>query len=198
MRGWSSVPTARQQIGALLVTLLTGVLSACLVTGFLLYYYGISGQYRAGDLLLEPGLVEKLSFIDTQQGRGNEGRMVLDGISLTYYDGHHMEESPLDAAEYAVIYRFVEDDLSLLAVGDDIKALFNGGVPVVMKLKVRRLTPKASGEASTRVFEELMAVGDFYRISLQAPKEGEGYAYFQQQGLADKMLRLVPEGKVAP
>jgi hypothetical protein len=165
-----------------------------MLAGYFLYAYGGTGQYRAADLLLDPALVEGLSFVDSAVGRGQEGRMVLDGIYLSYFDvqTQRRQERSVSLPEYAAIYRLVQGDLSLLRPEEGVKRAFQGGLPLTLTLRVRPWHQSQSSQGS-RIFEELTASagpGDYYRISLRSPAGGDGYVYFQQPSLKEVLEAL--------
>jgi hypothetical protein len=185
-------PSVRRQITNLVSLLIIGILSGALLTGYFLYYYNPSGRYRAGHVLLEPSLVRGLSFTENVGERGQGVHYVFDSIMFSRYDPELRRDiqHPLTLEQYATLYGWLADDISLDTVDEIAMASFDIAGAISVTLKVH---PEHARDSlpSTSIFQAvtLAAKDDYYRIQLHTASN-TSYAYFRHPGMWQQALTL--------
>lgn len=183
-------PASKSEIRNLLAVILSGVLCAFILAGFMLYYYGPTGHYFARNVLLSPSLIMKLNFQETNPKSGEVSRFVFDGIEFSYYDNSKKawKQTAVSPAAYEKFYELISQDVSLEIAGQDIPNLFLKGNAARLTLKVK----KESKVESSRIFQEVFFAneGDYYRVELreQGYVQGE-LAYFYHPGIYQEALK---------
>lgn len=99
--------TAKTQIALLLSTLACGVVFAIGIVSWLLYSYSPTGEYKAGNLILEPSVLGSLSHTDFSKDK--KRTLVKDLILFQNLEG---EKIQVTTDQYAEIYALLNNDIS--------------------------------------------------------------------------------------
>ncbi len=182
----------KPQILSLLFVLGCAVLTGFAFVGYLLYMHGPTGRYLAANIMLEPSILQDLTFKDSSYGRGKEGTFVLDSIDFRYFDEktHAWKKITLNQEQYAKIYSLLKEDVSLATVEDEVVANYAKGNPTLLEIKVKPLLSDHSPHSS-HVLQTVNLLVDSYRVKLRAFDGTNDYAYFLHPQANVKVLSIV-------
>jgi hypothetical protein len=171
------------EIRNLLVVMGAGVMGAVLLTFLMLTNFGPSGSYIVSNILLEPSLVEKISYQEMNT------RYQFDRIEFMYFD-HKWISLKLDAKTYRKIYDVLKGDKSVTNVPQDIQTLFYTSKPASLALVVH-----SENRENTKVFQELQFEerGDYYRILLREDDPSQNWVYFYHTKVLEQIKNIVKE-----
>lgn len=172
-------PAAKKSIRNLVVIISCGVLSAFLVTFFLLYFYNPTGIYFAKNALLAPKLVKTLAYEEFNSKSRETFRYTINDIQYSYFDNisKTWNKSSVSQESYNTFYQAVMTDSSVWEVTDTIVDLFAKQMPAKLVFWVKR---ENSNNNEVKVFQEVQFANgsDYYRIELREQSAGTTWAYF--------------------
>jgi hypothetical protein len=185
----------KNQIYTLLGVLSAAVICALLLAGILIYYYGPSGKYLAGNTLLESNLATTLSYDDTNIKTGGMSRFVFDGIDFSYHDKRGEPQLIEISPElYQKLYRIIANDSSLLQIPENTSTLFNKSDLNVLSIRVRTESHAGWQDESKRFQEvQFSPQGNYYRIQLHEEDSSNRWVYFYHPDIYQSVLKaLIP------
>jgi hypothetical protein len=171
------------QIRNLFIVIGAGIMGAFLLAYLMVANFGPSGSYLVGNILLEPSLVEKISYQEMNT------RYQFDRIEFMYFD-HKWKSLKLDEKTYRQIYDVLKGDKSVSNVSQDIQNLFYTTKPASLALVVH-----SENRENTRVFQELQFEdrGDYYRILLREDDPSQNWVYFYHTKVLEQIKNIVKE-----
>lgn len=165
------------QIRNLLVVIGAGMMTALLIAYFMVSNYGPTGQYDTNNVLLEPSLVQSISFQDQDPQTGKNSRYTFDRIEWMHFDSasNRWLSSKLDENIYSKIYGLLSQDRSIVKVTPETKNLFYTTTPTSVTIVVH-----AENRENTKTFQEIQFAdhGDFYRVLLREDAPSQNWIYF--------------------
>lgn len=190
--------SARKQIFDVLTILILGVTFAFALSLATLYYFGPSGSYKAGNILLSPEVSESLSYYDPNPTGGKPNHFVFDKIELHYLDPKEREwkREKIALENYKRFFEIITSERSLLVVPETILSEFVHESPTTLTVMVKDESSRREGASGKmRVFQEMeiLKEGDYYRIQIKDAREGENWAYFYHMGIYQKSLQILLE-----
>lgn len=167
--------------------------TAGLLIYLLVHYYGATGQYQAGNVLLEPAVAEKMAYnsYDIKTNDQN-ARFVFQDALFTFPGGQNAPHSNiLTAAQYEKIYHLVQEDMSLISPGNEITALFDTQPSAELAIRVKTNSP-AKWQAESLIFQKMQVLVNekYYRISLHEENPGENWVYFHHKRIFQEILEI--------
>lgn len=188
------LPSIKRQIISLLSVLGAGLLFALAIIGYLLYVYGPTGQYKTQNILVEPSLVSKLSYIDTEISRGKEGKQTLDHIQFQAYDekSGQWDVYLFNDDQYKRFYDLLARDESLFPVPEEVEKQFKDSRLSNLEIIVRPELPGSANEGPAKTFlsVDFIPGTDLYRVFIRTSSIGTDYAYFKHPGVYDQVLKI--------
>lgn len=184
-----------RQIWGLLSILGAGVVAACLLAAVMLYYYNPTGNYRAGNALLEPQRMLSLHFQEDTR-RGNKEVFVFDRLIFSYYDSEakQWQRQVVSMEKYGELYTLVKEDESLAEVPHGAKDSFYRGHTALLVVSVRPEGAVSSKQDKVFTQVEFSDRDDYYRIQLRAngsvQNNDDGWAYFYHPKIYQEVLKV--------
>lgn len=190
------------QIRTLLIVLATAVFGAFFVVGLLLYMYNPSGQYDGKNVLVDPALVEQLSFDSISPKTGGSTRYIFDKIELSAFDTKKnlWESHKIPLERYAAFFEAVKNEKSLEKPSDELAQLFAASKAATLTIWAKSVSQEAWQRASKAIqLVEFAPSSKLYRVSLRDEQNGEAWAYFTGKGAYADILSstIVPESEPA-
>lgn len=189
----SSQPSSNKQIRTLILVLCSGLVCALLLSGFLVYFYGPTGQYMAQNAMLAPDLITTLSYNDTNHKTGGMSRYVYDKINFSYYDEktkqqHQMVITP---EQYSQFYQLISHEKSYLNVPKEALDTFAKGIPATISIQVRT-DSHAAWQDETKIFQkiEIAQNSNDFRIELHEQKSTSNLIYFSHPNIYQKAIQI--------
>lgn len=178
----------------LALVILTSICAAFLLTFFFVYQYGPSGQYVAKNVLLDPAILGKLNYNDTDPKTGGVSRFIFDSLEFTWYDDATKAWKKIDvnAEKYARFYNQFAGEISIKNPSDEIVNLFNSSTSAKLILRVKTES-SAKWQAATKIFQETQIVnnGNYYRVELHEQATGEHWAYFYHPHMYQEVFSIM-------
>lgn len=176
-----------KKIGVLLANFILAITGAILFTIAGLYYYGPSGNYAAGNILLSPDIVFNLSYKDINSKTGKTSQFSFDRIEFLYSSNGSWERIAVDQDSYRKFFDLIKNEKSLTD-SPQLANLFLHGSPATLNLTVK-------GEGWTEAFKNFQEVQflpkeDYYRIQLREDSPSAAWAYYHHAGIYDKALNI--------
>lgn len=166
------------QIRNLIIVIGAGMMCALLLTYMMIANYGPSGNYTLSNLLLEPSLVEKISYQD------DNTHYYFDRIEFMYFDqtANRWESQKLNQDAYQQIYQLLSSDQSIKDVTPETQSLFYTSKPASLTLVVH-----GENRENTKVFQEMQFEehGDYYRIFFK------DWIYFKHPKVLENIKKIV-------
>lgn len=187
---------AKKEIRNILAVLLSAVLFGGLIAGFMIYRYGPTGRYIAGNVLLSPGILDKINYPDIHAATGRKARFVFNAAELSVYDKKtgKMLRQTADAEAYQRFYQSVASIESLEKVSGEIKEGFSRSQPATLVITMRP-DYVAKGE-EPKIFQVIQFLeNDYFRIQVPGAGGLEEWAYFFQSESYDRFVALLREQK---
>lgn len=182
--------TSKRQVGWVIAILGMAVVSACFLTGLMLYFYSPSGRYLAGHVLLAPSVMNQVHLKDKHPYTGQAVNFIFDQIDFSYFDRKTGQfiRYPLSLDTYEMFYQLVASDKSLEKVGPDIQDLFQS-YPALLTTKLR--TDATHAAIASKAFQVVQLIPqDFFRVQLHGG-QAEEWAYFYHAGIYEAMKPLL-------
>lgn len=176
------------QVKQILTVLSAAVFAGFLLAFFMIWIYGPTGQYKAGQSILSPEIIEKISFKDSHPKTGKSVNFVFDHTEFVYFDyirgQWQQKEIPLPA--YQEFYHYISLDESLLDVKEEVLRLFQRPSPTALVTTVRTdVLPTA------KVFQIIQFTKEeYYRVKLHGQQDDGKWAYFYHPGSYRKIMTL--------
>jgi hypothetical protein len=176
------------EISRLLIVLLSGIAIAGLLSIFMIWNYGPTGQYQLSNVLLAPETLQSLSFSDAEVSgskdvKNRSPRFVFDKVEYVYWDSpsKQWQQFTIDNATYVKFYQTIEKDMSIVDINLDIVNLFAAEAPSHLAILV-----KNEGNSNVRPLQvlEIAPGGDYYRVELRGSHQGSDWAYFEHKNIA--------------
>lgn len=163
--------TPATQIRNLIMVIGAGMMAALMLAYFLVNQYGPTGQYIAGNIVLQPSLVSKVTFQD------KDSRYSFDRIEWMHFDNaeNRWTSSKIDDDTYGKIYQLIKNDKSIIKVTPETQNLFYTSTPSIVTIVVHN-----ENRENTKVFQEIQFVehGDFFRVLLKDDNPTQNWIYF--------------------
>ncbi len=174
----------------ILVVLGIAVICAGLLASLLLYYYGPSGRYLAGNTLLDPAVIEQINAQDQHSRSKKKSHFIFDHIEFSYFESQkkQMSTHAISIEAYQDFYHIVAVEKSLKDVTKDVQNFFITSRPSI--LTINRRTIGKTENSTNQLFEIVEFVQeDYFRVQLHEKNEGE-WAYFYRPHLYQDIMRL--------
>lgn len=178
-----------RQIRQVLAIFIAAFLTAGLVAGYMLYRYNPKGYYLAGNALLAPDVLDKLSYSDFSHQTGAKSKFVFNGIEFSYFDKikGKIVSVRVSSVDYATFYQWIISDKSVSDVDEETIRSFHPNDPTLI-LTVR---PDHSALVAAQVFQIVqLAENDYFRVQLHENQGGEPWAYFYHPHIYQDTLHL--------
>lgn len=156
-----------RQVVRLLIILFASIFAAFIAVGLLLHVYGPTGRYIAGNILLEPSLLQSLSI------KGQGGRFIKDSIRF--------QSREISNEQYDQIYDFLKEDASAIEENGEIH-----GKSAILEISIKQDQGKIS-----RLLQTVLFYPDSYRIKLFSESGEEIDAYFIHSQVYEKILEIL-------
>lgn len=175
-----------KHVATLLGTLCLAVGSAAVLVAYLVYNYGATGRYQLKNVLLEPAVLENLSYVEGGK------RMVFQEIQFFHQEAGQWKRQKVPLSAYKKFYAKVASDSSLLSIPDGVENDFRRGDIASLVLK---LTPESGSDSMGMSFQELhfSGTGDHYRVELHVDEKNGTWAYFHRPGVYQWAVELFNE-----
>ena len=172
-----SKATKRSEVRRLLAVLGCGVGIAILSACWLLYQYGPSGRYIAGQTLLEPSLALRLEEKERDPQTQHFVYFIFDKHEFTLYTGQKEQKFAVAFEAYSRFYDAVRTEKSLTEVPLAVQQLFAHPSAQLTTFLRAELSSK------TQSVQEVEWSGeDYFRIKLQGTGMKQEWAYFFRAG----------------
>lgn len=185
--------STKQQIRNLLTVLFSGLIAACLIAGFFLYYYGPTGKYVIKNTLLDPTLVDNLAYNDSENTSIRSSRYVFNGIEFSFYNSATKQSQTMQIStdKYKIFYENIYNDVSMLPVAPEVESLFNSAQLTTLSIHVRNES-QMPGTNAQKTFQQVQIVptGDYYRVELREQNSSNKWVYFYHPHIQNDILRI--------
>jgi hypothetical protein len=154
----------------------------------MIYRYGPSGSYIAGDTILNPAILDQIQFMDKHPVTNKNTSFVFNGMEFSYFDQLEgkQKKNALNLASYGQFYKKIASEKSLKNFPSDIEQRFR--TPPATLTVTMQTDPSISWHA-TKVFQVIQFISnDYFRVQLQGD-EAE-WAYFYHPQLYQDIMRL--------
>ncbi len=174
-------PAKRKEVRNLLLVMGSAVACALALALWMLYQYNPTGRYLAKNVLLSPQIMSQISYPETDPKTGATLRYVFDSFEFSYFDTAKKtwSHSTVKPEAYREFYQAVAEDVSILPISEEMRALFSKTPPTTLLVHMHQ-----GGATDGKItFQEVDFApgGDFYRIQLRV--EAETWAYFFHPGI---------------
>ena len=179
-----------QDIKNILAVLSSAIICAGLLSIAFIYYYGPSGRYLAGNSLLDPHLIETISYRDEHPRTGKKVLFNFDQIEFSYFDPQKGQKKVRDIPlqNYQQFYHLIASEKSLEHVTNQIEDYFIKSRPTILTISMK--TAEGSDSTVTKTFQVVQFVQeDYFRVQLHGSEQGE-WAYFYQSGLYKNAMQI--------
>lgn len=179
------------EIRNVLMILSTAMMGAVLLAVALIYFYGPSGRYIAGQALLDPALIKQMDAQMKHPLKGQNSHFVFDHIEFSYLDAqnHQQRKRTISLEDYQKFYALIASEKSLDKVTDPIQNLFFKSVPVTLSIRMRTL--ENSGQTTAKIFQTVQFIQeDYFRVQLHEKQEQGEWAYFYRPHIYQDVLYL--------
>jgi len=180
------LPSKYKQIRNLLIVLVSGIACAAIMAGIMLHYYGVSGRYLIENVLLDPGMLSKLSYDEANAQSKVFSHYTFDHIEYSYWSPKEKKwkNIPVSPEQYRKFYDSIKNEKSVADVSDDVDSRFGGSTTSTLTIFVKA-QEGSSGSAVPKAFQTLQFAGDgeYYRVELREQAEIAGWAYFHRTGI---------------
>ncbi|WP_068466404.1 hypothetical protein [Candidatus Protochlamydia phocaeensis] len=182
---------AKKELKRILFLLSAAIICAGLLTVFMLYFYGPTGRYLAGNSILTPLTLSQINLRDKHPQTGQNVRFIFDKNEFSYFDRklgkRHQLVIPSD--EYEQFYHLVSSDKSLENVTAEIERAFNSAHPTLLTTNLRiDVSGFAPGSKIVQIIQ--FAENDYFRVQLHGDGQGMEWAYFYHSGLYQTIMAL--------
>lgn len=184
------------QIKSLLLLLVIAIGASFSLIGFMLYFYGSSGTYKARDMLIEPDLVEELSYNDLNSVTGASSRYIFKEIAFTAYDSKNKERKRqlVPMGTYIQLYHLIEDKKSIdeKEITPSILAAFDRNPPALLTVAVETVD-NSPNEKNSKIIQkvEFAFESSYFRIELQQqPPSNNRWVYFESKAIYQTAVGL--------
>lgn len=181
-----------QQIRHFLMWVLGGFFFSVILVFAVAYYYGPTGSSLAGNVLLSPVVIKKLSYTEGgYQGKTVE-RYIFDSLELLYFSlaDREWKSVAVSMEDYKSFFEAVESNHSLVSPSEEVIALFSKGYSSRLFLKVKKINGIEG--VRNKVFQEVAfsSDGNYFRVELHQANSIREWAYFYQPGIVKLMTSL--------
>lgn len=186
----------KRDIKNILVVLTAAILCAGLLSLVFIYYYGPSGRYVAGNVILDPSVIEQINAQDTHSKKGGDLRFSFDRIEFSYYVPKHSQPQiqSVSPANYAKFYSLVSSEKSLEEIPPNIEPLFTQSRPITLSIFMRTIEP-SKVKSEPQVFQMIQFIPeDYFRVQLRDGKDQGEWAYFNHPQLYLEVMGLFTAG----
>ncbi len=177
-----------------LAVLFSGVFTAVIFALFMLYYYGPTGSYTLGNVLLSPETITKLSFEDSDQPGRNSPRYQYDHIEYANWNAENKQWQRVDVSpgDYQHFYESIAQEKSILEVPHEIVNLFYSIPPSKLTIFVRNQADNPTQKEISKPMQvaEFSNEGNYYRIELRSQEGSGGWAYFHRPKIREEAKAL--------
>lgn len=183
---------AKKQIRNILTLLLAGVLCGGLIAGYMIYRYGPSGKFIAGNIILAPETLDKINFADPDsKGRGKT-RLVFDGAQFSFFEKNigKVQKFPVTMENYEQFYNRVKPLVSLEKVEDKVKRLFDSHEIAILSITMR---PEYSykDQTAVKLFQVIQFIeSEYFRVQVPGAGGLDEWAYYYEPGLYPQLFNL--------
>lgn len=184
----------KQHIKQVIVVLLSAVVCASLLAVLMLYRYGPTGHYVAGNALLSPAVIHQVNYKDSHPSTGKGVSFVFNSIEFSYFDilDHQQKRLTVSPEAYEKIYGMIANEQSLLEVTDKIQMGFETvNNPATMMIIMRTDLSDVS-KPITKVFQLVQfANTDHFRIQLRGTDVAGEWAYFYHPQIYQEVIKII-------
>lgn len=180
-----------RDIRNLLAVLGSAVVCATLLAVAFIYYYGPSGRYIAGNMILDPAIIQSINYQENDPRTGQKIRFLFDRLEFSYFDKQkgEVQKGVLPIERYQKFYNLIAAEISLQEVTHQIEDLFIRSHPTVLITNMRRAD--VSGSSSTFIFQLVQFVQeDYFRVQLRAGQGQGEWIYFYKPHLYQDVMDL--------
>ncbi len=172
-----------------LVTLLSAAVFGGFILAFImLMYYGPTGQYVAGQTMLSPDIIEKISFKDAHPTTHKSVQFVFDHTEFVFFDylRGSWQQRRVPSEAYLKFYRTISSDRSLDDLKNDVMDLFQKPSPMALVTSVRTdISP------AVKIFQIIQFTKEgYYRVKLHGQDDKSEWAYFYHSGLYQAIMNI--------
>ncbi len=184
MGNWSMTvernKTATKQILDIIFVLTLGVGCAFILAMGTLYYFGPTGSYKAGNVLLSPEVSSKLANYDTR-------------VEYLYFneDKREWRRVQIGQEAYKKFYDFISEEGSIVIVPEHIIALFNKSDPAIITVFMKKTAESSKEQEASFQEVQILRYDDYYRIQIHDQSEGRNWAYYYHEGMYEESQKLL-------
>jgi len=185
-------PSANTAIRNVLVILGSAVALAGLLVFCLVVYYSPTGSYKAGNVMLSPEVLGKMTYEQANPGTGQVQRFVYDAVDFTYYRANEggAVTKGVRKERYTKVYKLLQSDSSVSTISRKMEEQFNGPRVAYLTLWVHPEGNVGPARALYRVY--FPAMGNVYRVeNLQDSAVEEPWIYFLHDNVYEQVLEVV-------
>ena len=182
----------KNKIKSIATLLVSAVLTAVLLAVFLIYRYGPSGQYVAGNVILSP---ETISFINTKDhhssGKGSLS-FIFNGIEFSYFDKlrGRIEKMNVAADVYEQFFDSVKSERGLKIIPEQDQKSFSIGFPATLTVMMQA-EASSTLKTGSKVFQIIQFIEtDYFRVQLHGEKDTGEWAYFYKPHIYQDIIHL--------
>lgn len=178
-----------RDIRNILTVLCASIICAVILASVFLYYYNPSGRYFAGNMLLDPSIMDQIFDQDQHPNKRKTVRFAFDRIEFSYFDSQSrkLEVFPVTREVYEQFYKRVASDKSLEEVQKNIQMFFLQPHPAFLTIQMQ--TKERNGNGAVKIFQIVQFVSeDYFRIQLH--EKNEDWVYFYRPGFYQEMIHL--------
>jgi len=182
----------KKQIKQLIVVLAAAVSGGFLLTVLMIMFYGPSGNYIAGQTILSPQVIERISFNDTHPVTGKTVNFVFDHNEFVYFDylRGDWRQQEVSLKEYDQFYRFISADKSLEKVSEEVFQLFQKPSPIALITSIR-----TDNSPAAKIFQVIQLTKEnYFRVKLHGQEDEGKWAYFYHPDLFKTTMTLFTTG----
>lgn len=177
-----------KQVKQLITVLSAAVFGGFLLAFLMLMFYGPSGEYVAGQTILSPVVIEKISFKDIHPKTQKHVEFVFDHTEFVYFDylRGSWTQKEISSEAYSKFYNLVSSDKSFNETNQEVQEFFLKTSPLALVTSVRtEVSP------TVKIFQVIQFTKEgYYRVKLHEQEEKNEWAYFYHSGLYPKIMNL--------
>jgi len=177
----------QKQVKQLILVLSAAVIGGFLLTALMIMYYGPAGNYIAGQTILSPDVIERISFNDTHPTTGKTVNFVFDHNEFVYFDylRGDWRQKELSSKEYEQFYQLIFSDKSLDSVSEEVLQFFQKPSPLALITSIR-----TDNVPQAKIFQVIQFTKeDYFRVKLHGQEEGK-WVYFFRAHLYKNIMAL--------
>lgn len=179
-----------REVRGLLTLFGLSIFAAAGLTALMVYRYGPTGNYIAGNTILAPSTLQTMNYNDLNPKTNSRARYSFNGTEFSYFDKMEgkMRQVPVNPAAYNSFYNLVASNSSV-EPKDEIISEFHQVSPVTLTSTVR--SDNAEAMQMVKIFQIIQFTEtDYFRVQLRGQNETGDWAYFYQPNIYNTVMRL--------